>query len=1052
MKQKLLKLFVLALLTISTAFAQNKRVTGKVLGKDDGLPIPGVSVKIKGTNNAVQTLTDGTYSIAVPNSTTVLVFSSLGFLPAERSVGTQTTINISLETDKKTLNEVVVVAYGVATKQSITGSVATIGTADIEKRTVTNATQLLAGAAPGVVTTSGNGQPGTSASIRLRGFGSFAASSSPLIVLDGSQYDGSIGDINVNDIESITILKDASSSALYGARAANGVIMITTKRGKTLGASNINASINQGYSERGTPEYDRLNAFEYYPAFWQAYKNNLMFSATTPQTEAVASQNATNQIKSLLVYNPFNVADNAIVGLDGKINPSASLLYDDFDWYKPLTRTGKRTEVNTSFSGKTDKTDYYVSLGYLKDNGFILKSDFKRFNGRMNVNSQIKPWLKVGLNLSSSFTDLNNAYDSSTGNAASFVNVFGFARGMGPIYPVYAHNAAGATILNPITGDIWYDYGQHPGAVARPTGASPGRHVIYETLLNDNLARRNNVGGRSYVDVKFLKDFTFTPSINIDIRNNVTSQYQNPLVGDGASLNGYGYNGSTSTKSYTFNQLLNYKKTLGNHNIGVTVGHENYDYSSRFFSSSKTGLILQGNTEFANFVTPYGAGGYKDADKIESYLSKATYSYNDKYFIDGSVRRDGSSRFHPDNRWGTFFSGGVSWSISKENFMKSISWVDDLRLKASYGEVGNNNLDSFYDYQAFYDLGWNNGTEPGILLLTTATPDLKWETSKTFNTGISFSLFNNRLNGELEYYKRGSGELIFSVPNPLSDPVTSRLANIGSMENRGWELQLGGDILKTKSFRWNLVTNWAILKNEITKMPVETPTIISGTKRREVGGDVNRFWLRQYAGIDPADGSALYVPVDGTAAANLRTVNGVQYVTNQTFAKFDYSGTSIPDLYGSFNNTFSYKSLSLSVLLNYQIGGKFYDSVYQGLMSLSYGSALHKDAADAWTTTNKTSTIPRLDVGNTANINAASTRWLIDGSYLSFTNVNLAYNLPKSLLSKIDVSNARIFLTGENLATLSKRKGLDPRQSFDGTNGNTYLPSRIFSFGVNLSL
>lgn len=1059
MKQKLL--FFLVMMTIlasGTAFAQSKKITGKVLGGEDGLPIPGTTVKIKGTSNGVQTLNDGTYNITVPNPQTVLVFSYLGFTPVERMVGSQSVINVTLEAANKTLNEVVVVAYGVATKQSITGSVASIGAADIEKRTVTNATQLLAGAAPGVVTTSGNGQPGASTTIRLRGFGSFAASSSPLIILDGSQYDGSIGDINVNDIENISILKDASSSALYGARAANGVIIITTKRGKTLGGSNISASINQGYSDRGMPEYERLDAFEYYPAMWQAYKNNLMFSATTPQTDAVASQNATNQIKSLLVYNPFNVADNAIVGLDGKINPSASLLYDDFDWYTPMTRTGKRTDANMSLSGKTDKTDYYVSLGYLKDNGYILKSDLKRFNGRINVNSQVKPWLKAGLNLSSSFTDLNNAYDSATGNATSFVNVFGFARGIGPIYPIYAHTATGATITNPATGELWYDYGQQPGAVARPQGASPGRHVIYETQLNDNLARRNNIGGRAYVDVKFLKDFTFTPAINIDIRNNVTNRYQNPSVGDGASLGGYGYNSSTTTKSYTFNQLLNYKKTLGIHNIGVTLGHENYDYTFRTFSASKTGLILQGNTEFENFVTPNNAGGYRNMDRIESYLSKASYSYNDKYFIDGSIRRDGSSRFNPDNRWGTFFSTGASWSISKENFMKSISWVNDLRLKASYGEVGNNAIldasaaDVYYAYQAFYDLGWNNGAEPGILLSTAATPNLKWEATKTFNTGLAFALFGNRLTGELEYYKRGSSQLIFSVPNPLSDPVTSTLANIGSMENRGLELQLGGDILKTKNFKWNLITNWATLQNKITKMPVETPQIISGTKRREVGRDYYSYWLRQYAGVDPADGSALYIPTEGTTAANMRTVNGTQYVTNQSFAKFDYSGTAIPDLYGSFNNTFSYKGLSLSVLVNYQIGGKFYDSVYGGLMSPSYGASLHKDVLDAWTTTNKTSDIPRLDIGNSANINAASTRWLIDASYLSLTNVNLSYTLPKSLLGKIDVSNVRVFLTGENLGTLSKRKGLDPRQSFDGTNGNTYLSSKIISFGINLSL
>jgi TonB-linked SusC/RagA family outer membrane protein len=1057
MKQKLLMFFVLGLLFANFAVAQNKSVTGTVLGVDDKLPIPGASVKIKGTNNAVQTNSEGRYTISVPGSTTVLVFSSLGYEAVERVVGNQSVISVSLASSTNNLSQVVVVAYGTQRKEAITGSIATIGSADIEKRTVTNATQLLQGSSPGIATTSGNGQPGSGTTIRLRGFGSFAASSSPLIILDGSQYDGSIGDINVNDIDNISILKDASSSALYGARAANGVIIITTKRGKTLGATSMNASVNQGFSERGTPEYDRLNAYEYYPAYWQAIKNNLMFSATPAQTDAVASQNATNTVATNLVYNPFNVANNAIVGVDGKINPNATLLYDDFDWYAPLQRTGKRLDVNTSLSGKTEKADYYVSLGYLKDNGYILKSDLKRFNGRINVNGQIKPWLKTGLNLSASFTDLTNAQDAASGSGSSFINPFVSARNIGPIYPVFARDAAGNTIINPTTGSPYYDYGQHPGAVNRPTGAAPGRNLIYETILNDNLARRNNIGGRTYLDVKFLKDFTFTPSINIDVRSNVSSSYQNPTVGDGASVGGYAGNTSTTIRSFTFDQLLNYSKSFGNHNVAATAGHENYDYTYRNFSGSKVSQILQGNTEFGNFVTPNGVGGYRDKETIESFLSRVTYNYKEKYYVEGSLRRDGSSRFSPESRWGTFFSAGASWSIIKEDFMKNINWVSDLRLKASYGEVGNNQIladgsQSYYAFQAFYDLGWNNGTEPGILASSLATPDLQWETTKTLNLGLSFGLFKNRLNGELEYFKRGSGQLIFSVPLPVSGLVTSVLQNIGSMENRGWELQLGGDVLRAKDFKWNLVTNWTVFKNEITKLPAETPTIISGTKKREVGQDVYQFWLRQYAGVDPNDGSALYIPADGTAAANIRTVDGVQYVTNQTFAKFDYSGTAIPDLMGSFTNTFSYKDLSLSFLVNYQIGGKFYDSVYQGLMSVSYGASLHKDAADSWSTTNKTSQIPRLDVGNTTNINATSSRWLVDASYISFSNVNLSYRLPKSWLNKIDVSGARIFATAENLGTVSKRRGLDPREAFDGVNTTTYLAPRVYSFGLSLSL
>jgi TonB-linked SusC/RagA family outer membrane protein len=470
-------------------------------------------------------------------------------------------------------------------------------------------------------------------------------------------------------------------------------------------------------------------------------------------------------------------------------------------------------------------------------------------------------------------------------------------------------------------------------------------------------------------------------------------------------------------------------------------------------------MVARGNTEFANFVTSSSSYGREDNDRIESYLSKASYNYDDKYFIDGSLRRDGSSRFSADQRWGTFFSAGATWAIKKENFLKDVSWLDDLRLKVSYGQVGNNALldgsgnNRYYGDRAFFDLGSNSNTEGGVLLASIATPDLTWEKQNTLNTGISFAFFGRRLYGELEYYNKQVDDLIFSVPQPLSAAVTSVYRNIGAMYNRGVELQLGGDIIREQDFTWGLITNWSIFKNKITKLPPETPTIISGTKKREVGHGIYDYWLRQYAGVDPNDGAALYIPADGTLAANIRTVNGVQYVTNQSFAKFDYSGSAIPDLMGSFVNTFSYKDLSLSFMVNYQVGGKAYDSVYQGLMSTgSYGGALHQDILNSWTPANNTSNTPRADFGATANTNATSNRWLIDASYWSLRNINLSYNLPKAWLNKIKVPSARIFATGENLYLHSKRKGLNPSESFDGVNGNTYPQSRNFSLGINLTL
>ncbi len=1052
MKKLLQSLFIL-LLVATSALAQDRTVTGTVTAKEDGLPLPGVSVKVKGTTSGAQTAADGKFSIKVSGNTATLVFTYVGYGTQEVSVGTREVVNISLSTDSKLLGEVVVVAYGTAKKEAITGSIASLSATDLESRVTTNISNVFAGIAPGVQATASNGQPGTSSSIRIRGFGSYSASSSPLYVLDGAVYDGNIGDINPNDIESVSLLKDASSSALYGARAGNGVIIITTKKGK-LGEPKFNVSLNQGFSQRGIPEYDRVGAMNYHEAYWKAIYHNRVYPASgTADLPAAAATYASANVGTQLVYNPFNIPTAQLVGTNGKLNPGASLLYNDFDWASYMQRTGKRTDLNSSLSGNNGKSDYFVSFGYLNDEGWVMKSDFERFSGRVNVNSQVKSWLKTGLNLTGTMSTGNNAYDAASGNASSFINPFQFTRGMGAIYPVRAYDANGNPVMDAASGQQWFDFGQHPGAVNRPGGASAGRHVVYETMLNDNIARRNALNARGYVEIKFLKDFTFKTNISTDLRNAFSTVFWNKTVGDGVTYAGYGSKASSFNRSYTFNQMLNYDKTFGKHTVSVLAAHENYDFESRTLDASKQGLILAGNTEFPNFVTPRSAGGAADMYKIESYFSRATYNYDDKYFLEGSVRRDASSRFAPESRWGTFYSTGASWVISKENFMQNVEWVNDLKAKVSYGEVGNDGLSSYYAYQAFYDLGWNNGAEPGILLSSASNPALQWESSNTLNAGVSFSLFNRRLTGEVEYFKRGSSNLLFSVPLPISGPVTSINQNIGAMYNKGLEVQLGGDIIRKQDFSWNILTNWTFLKNRITELPASNPVITSGTKRREVGKDLYSYWLRQWGGVDPADGAALYVFDSSLTPTDIRVLNNVAYTTNPSYAKYDYSGTAIPDLTGSVSNTFNYKNLSLSFLINYQIGGKFYDGEYAGLMGIAtYGKALHKDVLNSWTTPGQITNIPRLDVGRSSFFNTTSNRWLIDASYVSFQNVSMAYKLPKSILSKLDIGSARVFIAGENLGMISKRKGMNPTEAYDGVNSTTYTPSRTISFGLNVTL
>ncbi len=1052
MKKLLQSLFVLLFVAFN-AMAQDRTISGTVTSADDGLPLPGVSVKAIGTPNVTITGTDGKYSIKTSVSAQSLQFSYLGFVTKTINLTASSLVNASLASDSQALSDVVVVAYGTQKKEALTGSVAQLSKADLEDRPLTNVNSALSGMAPGIQSTGGSGQPGSSGSIRIRGIGSINASSAPLYVVDGVPYDGSIANLNMNDVENVSVLKDASSSALYGSRAANGVVIITTSKGKK-GKESLNLALSQGFSSRGIPEYERVDAFQYYPLAWQAYRNSLVYPASgTAQTPVAAGTAASNAIKGLLGYNPFNVADNAIVSADGLINPNAALKYNDFDWTEPLERVGQRTDVNLNYSGGNEKSDYFASFGYLNDKGYVVRSDYSRYTGRVNVNTTPLSWFKTGLNLSANITKSNQA---STG-ASSYNNIFFFARNIGPIYPVYEHNANGDLVLD-ANGNKIYDLGAVRGA-----GGSPGRHVIQETLLNSDLFRRNVVSARTYGEVRFLKDFTFTPTISVDVSNNDASTYDNKIVGDGAPGGRATKNAATQT-SYTFNQILKYAKTFSKNNIEVLAGHENYNFKYDYLTGSRNTQVLDGNTELGNFTTTSNLNSYLDRYTIESYLSQVNYNYDGKYFLNGSFRADGSSKFSTETRWGNFFSVGGAWLISAEKFMENLSAINYLKLRASYGSVGNDRIldadgnETYYNYQSFYNLNNNNASEPGLLLNSLPTPNLQWETNYSSDIALEFALFNNRLRGTVEAFDRRSSNLLFNVPLPVSAGIPTISRNVGTMYNRGFEIQLGGDIIKKKDFSWDATLNWSLTRNKITEMPPEQPGIISGTKKLEEGHSIYDYYTRIWGGIDPTDGLSLYIRDPKIAVSNpsqTRVINGLDYTTNQSNALLDYTGdTAIPDFYGSFNNNIRYKNFQFSFLVNYSVGGKVYDSSYASLMSYSasnYGRALHVDALNAWKNPGDNTNIPRLDVVASSNNNVTSSRWLIDASYLSLRTATFSYTLPKEWVSKIDMKNARIYVSGENLFLLSKRKGMDPSYAYTGVTSNNYSPTRTVSIGLNVA-
>lgn len=1045
MRKVVLSLLV-ALSFALTATAQDRVITGTVTNGNNN-PEEGISVSTPNGKFGTKTNGAGYYSLKLPSTEKTLIFSGVNFETMTVTIGNSSLINSKLVSTNSKMDEVVVVAYGTQKKEAITGSQSEVNLED--RPGVGNLTQALAGAAPGISATSGNGQPGSNAAIRIRGFGSINASSAPLYVVDGFPYGGFISDINVNDIETLTLLKDASSTALYGARAANGVILITTKKGKSS-IPKINLYGSSGLSSRGIPEYDKVGTNDYYPVMWQGLKNSLQYPVSgVGQSAAVAAQNASNTIATQLVYNPYNVPNNQIVGTDGKLNPNATLLYNDFDWFKDIERQGPRNEGGFSIASKNNKSDYYFSLNYLNDKGFVIRSDFERYNARLSINTQVRDWLKTGINVTSAIVDAKQAAGDGSN---TFINPFVFARGIGPIYPVRAFsNTTGAPILDP-QGVQYYDYGQYPGSINRPAGASPGRHILYESLLNESINSRNSTVARSYVEAKFLKYFSLTANFGIDLNNSKAQTYQNRIVGDGVTGGGTSSRTSNEFRTVSLNQLLNYKQKFGVHEVSVLLGHETQKNDDTYVNVSKRGQVLDNNIELENFVTLTGSRGELQKLRREGYLSRITYGYDSKYFLDLSGRQDVSSRFAPGSYTGYFGSVGVSWSAKRESFLENVDWINALKFRASYGTVGNDELASYYQYQGFYTLGFNNATEPGILSSTLANPDLTWEVNKTSNIGVDFGFLKNRITGSLEYFHRGSDRLLFSVAQGLSSIITNQTQNIGAMYNKGVELNLGLDVVRTEGFNWDLQFNFTALKNEITELPPLTPVIINGTKRLERGHDIYAFYLRRWAGVDPTDGAGLYYAAPGTAASNIR-VNGKgdSLTTNPTFAAYGYSGSAIPKHFGSLTNNFSYKNISLSFLMNYQVGGKFYDGTYAGLMGFRYGSSLHADALKAWKNPGDITDVPRLDANQTGNFNAASDRWLIDASYINVRNVTLSFRLPKTFTTKVGFDQAKVFVGAENLYVFSKRRGLNPAESFNGTNSPVYTPNRLINAGFNIT-
>ncbi len=1047
--------------------AQNIRVTGTVTEMGSGTPLPYVSIQVKGTTSGTTTMDNGSYVINAPSNGT-LVFSFIGYKTLEVPVENRGVVNVQLEVDALSLDEVVMVAYGTAKRSSVTGAITSVGSASIEKRPVTNALAALAGSAPGVQVNTSYGQPGSDPTIRIRGFGSINYSSAPLIVLDGAPYNGVMANINPADIESINILKDAASTALFGSRGSNGVVMITTKKGKRERLS-ISATVTQGFSGRGLPEYDRIDSYDYYPIMWESLRNSLITtSRPIDQASILASGATSNGIVANLGYNPFKgIANDQVVGVDGKLNPAAKTLLwgDDGDWYTPVEQLGNRTEGIVTASGGAENADYYLSIGYTTDHGWIKKTNYDRISARANLNFSPKKWITFGVNLNTSY---NTSSSANTESNTGYANPIYFARTMGPIYPVYLHDRVTGDYILDVNGQKQWDLGAavtKDGVTYGARTQNNGRHGIAEHMLNTRSFERNTIQSRSYVEFAFLKDFKFKVQHSFDINNYLYGRYENKLVGDGAPQ---GRSTRENSLRYTWTniQMLTYEKSIGKHDINVMAAHENYHNKYKYLYGFRQGEIIPGNDELINFTTTNNLYSYIDNHKVEGYLARATYSYdNGRYTAEASYRKDGSSKFESAVRWGDFWSVGGGWRVDKESFMSGLNWVDFLKLRASYGLNGNDGGISYYAWQVLYSYR-NNAAEPGYIQDTApGNPFLKWETTIQTDIGLDFTLFNNRLRGSADWFNKESKDLIFSLPLAPSTGYVSQDRNIGSVYNRGYELDLTGTIIDKKNFSFSLNMNATHYVNRIKRLPDENRElgIISGNFKRVEGGSIYDYWLRKWYGVDPSNGNALYLFNDAKDAnGNLITVwadadcktmpDGTLVTSNQAKAKYDWSGTSIPDLFGSITPIFKIYGFDLSVQFNYSIGGKAYDYNWASLMSSGgMGVAKSKDILDRWTTEGQITNVPKMHNGQTTNYNAASDRWLVSSTFVSLRNVNVAYNFKPKMLKALDVKALRVYASAENLALWGARKGLDPTQNFSGSVLNDVGFNRVVTFGVNVN-
>ncbi|WP_313513300.1 TonB-dependent receptor [Sphingobacterium sp.] len=1057
MKHHLLTtLCVVACTSMQVVNAQQIAVAGKVSGSD-GTPLVGVTVSVKGTTISTSTNENGLFSLNADHNAT-LVVSYIGYTSQEIPLNGRKAINITLNQDDQAIDEVMVVAYGTAKKSSFTGSAATV---NYEKEAkdipVTSFEQALTGRVPGVQINTTSGQAGSTSSIRVRGIGSMNASNEPLYVVDGvpvvsgnvGQMSGALSGssnnimatINPNDIESISILKDAAAASLYGSRAANGVVIITTKSGKA-GKPKIDFRTSYAVTPNwATDNYKPGNPQEQIQYFYQIFHD---YRTSNGYTQEQANQYALNRMNTRFGIHGYEFSSEGTglydkIIIKGKTDGVENRDGQYFDWNDALFRTGKYQTNDLAVSGASDKTKYYSSLSYTTDKGRAYTNEFERIGGRLNFSQKLSEKVEFA-------TNFNLNHNNKEG--------YNDTRNTGTNYMYLANN-----LLFPFYWPTDYKTGKEYTTRYNSLGYNP---LYYDKQWENNSKTLRIVAAPS-LTVKFLPELTGKTIFSYDNAEVKDHLYYSPLhyhTTYGATANGTVFEYSTNYKKLISSSTLNYNKTFATeHTLDLLVGFEAEKNETNYQFASGSNLP-------SSSLHTVATAGIKDADaymwgnNMMSVFSRAEYNFKNTYFLSGSLRRDGNSRLGPDTRWGNFWSLSAAWNLKNESFISDIEEINLLKLKASYGTNGTLPTSNF-GWRSLASYGYNYMDQPGGILTTIADKDLKWEKSHTFNVGAEFGLFNNRLYGTVEYFNRDSKDLLQDVNISLVTGFNSTLLNVGEINNKGLEISVGGDLIKKDDFRWSANVNTSFLKSKVSKLyggkDITWWDPTGGDSRVQFmykeGEDVYSYYMAEWAGVDPSNGKPMWYTNDGTEGEFLH--NGRGATNKVSDAKQVIVGSPIPKAYGGFNTDIEYKGFSLGLNFTYKIGGKLFDAGSRDVAEDGYyweRIRSYYAIQNVWTPDNTDALYPFVSGNDPEDGITRSTRHLYDASFLRLKNVNVSYRLPSAVVNKIGFSNARIFFNGTNLLTASKFKWADPEVNQFGTRGWETPFGKTYTFGLEVSL